>query len=52
VASGANFATEGPRTAPAVRICLGAGTEADLAKGLAVVARLARSEPEPALLAI
>jgi DNA-binding transcriptional MocR family regulator len=52
VAAGANFSTGRPRIAPAVRICLGAGTEADIAKGLSVVARLARSEPEVALLAI
>lgn len=52
VAAGANFATCEPYAFSGVRICLGAGTEADIARGLNVVARLARSVPEPALLAI
>ena len=52
VAAGSNFATADAHTEPAVRICLGAGSEADITKGLAAVAHLAQSEPEPILLAI
>jgi DNA-binding transcriptional MocR family regulator len=37
---------------PSVRVCIGAGTEDDLTRGLAIVSRLARSAPEPAHLAI
>ncbi len=52
VAAGASFAiTDLPRDA-GVRICLGAGSEADLEAGLATIHRLATSEPEPALLAV
>jgi len=52
VAAGANFVTGDSQTAQAVRISLGAGSEADLANGLSVVAWLAQGEPESALLAI
>lgn len=52
VAPGSSF-TLGDRPIPAaVRICIGAATEEALARGLATVARLARSHPEPALLTI
>ena len=52
VAAGANFAIgPGPR-AGGVRICLGGASEAELARGLGILARLARSAPEPALLAL
>ncbi|MEJ8573595.1 PLP-dependent aminotransferase family protein [Microbaculum marinum] len=51
VAAGSNFAIS-ESYEPAIRICLGAGTEQDLEQGLAVIARLVRSTPEPALLAI
>jgi DNA-binding transcriptional MocR family regulator len=52
VAGGANFVTDKGEFPPAVRICLGAGTEADLERGLSIIARLSRSKPETALLAI
>lgn len=52
VAGAVNFRT-GPHTPPAaIRICLGAGTEKELAQGIGTIARLLRSIPEPALLAI
>ncbi|WP_434053807.1 MAG: PLP-dependent aminotransferase family protein [Roseibium sp.] len=50
VASSSNFRT-GELAAPeAVRVCVGVGTEQKLAQGLSIVARLAGSLPEPALL--
>lgn len=52
VAGAWNFRTGTGTPAPAIRICLGAGTEDDLAQGLSTIARLARSVPEPALLTI
>lgn len=52
VAAGSNFATGGGGIAPGVRICIGAGSETDIARGMGTIARLARSTPEPALLAI
>ncbi len=52
VAAGNNFAISLDQHHPAIRICLGAGSEDDLAQGLSVIARLVRSAPEPALLAI
>jgi len=52
VAAGANFSVADGPLAPGVRICIGAGSEQDIAKGLSILARLARSAPEPALLAI
>ncbi len=52
VAASSNFRT-GEEAAPeAVRVCVGIGTEQELAKGLSIVARLAGNSPEPALLAI
>ena len=51
VAAGANFAIADIQQ-PAVRICLGAGSEQDIEQGLTAIARLVRSAPEPALLAI
>lgn len=52
VAGGANFVTGKGEFPPAVRICLGAGAEADLERGLSIIARLSRSGPESALLTI
>ena len=52
VAAGANFAIEDGKMPPAVRICLGMGTETDIESALSVIARLHRSVPEPALLAL
>ncbi|WP_436644387.1 PLP-dependent aminotransferase family protein [Microbaculum sp. FT89] len=52
VAAGSNFAISDDQHHPAVRICLGAGSEEELERGLSVIARLVRSPPEPALLAI
>jgi DNA-binding transcriptional MocR family regulator len=49
VAPGSSFATCDRPGPAAVRICLGAPAEEALARGLAVLARLARSDPEPAL---
>jgi hypothetical protein len=37
---------------PAVRISVGSTSEADMRAGLAIVANLVRSDPEPVLLAI
>ena len=51
VAPGASFQS-GSNPRPAVRISLGSTDEADLRRGLAVVAALARSKPEPLLMAI
>lgn len=52
VAAGANFAIGPERHAPSVRICIGAGAEPDIARGAGIVNRLARSAPEPVLLAL
>ncbi len=52
LAAGTNFACSAPQAVQGVRISLGAGSEHDIEQGLKVVARLARSLPEPALLAI
>lgn len=52
VAPGSAFAVSDPLDDPGIRICLGAATETALKRGLEVVARLLRSKPEPALLAI
>ncbi len=52
VAPGASFAI-GPKTrTSAVRICIGGVSEDELRQGLTVIARLAQSQPEPALLSI
>ncbi len=52
LAAGNNFAITTPQAVEGVRISLGAGSEQDIERGLTVVARLVRSTPEPALLAI
>ena len=52
VAAGSAFAIGDQVAHRGVRVCLGAGSEADLARGLQALARLARSQPEPALLAL
>ncbi len=53
VAAGANFAiAPRPHLATGVRLCIGAGSEHDIARGLGIVARLARGAPEPALLTL
>ncbi|MGB3312787.1 MAG: PLP-dependent aminotransferase family protein [Albidovulum sp.] len=52
VAPGSSFTLGDRPNPPAVRICIGAATEEALGRGLATVARLARSHPEPALLTI
>jgi DNA-binding transcriptional MocR family regulator len=51
VAPGSAFAVT-KAAQPGVRICLGAETLSSLMRGLEIVARLARSQLEPALLAI
>lgn len=52
VAPGSSFTVADGPVPAAVRICIGAATEDALAKGLATIARLVRSQPEPALLTI
>lgn len=53
IAPGASFTTVSRPLPPAIRIAIGsAASEAELRTGLAVVADLYRSEPEPTLLAI
>lgn len=52
VAAASNFKTGGGSAPEAVRVCIGAGSDHDLAKGLGIIARLASSAPEPALLAV
>jgi len=52
VAPGSSFQLSDTAPFNGVRICLGAETVETLDKGLRVISRLARSKPEPALLAI
>ncbi|MDH3662660.1 MAG: PLP-dependent aminotransferase family protein [Alphaproteobacteria bacterium] len=52
VAPGSAFAVSAVGAGVGVRICLGAESTPALERGLSVIARLARSQPEPALLAI
>jgi DNA-binding transcriptional MocR family regulator len=52
LAAGSSFAISDPTPHCGVRICLGGPSEDDLRRGLAIIARLARNRPEPALLAI
>lgn len=52
IAAGNHFAMGNASRMRGVRICLGAGSEADVENGLSVIARLSRSAPEPALLAL
>lgn len=52
VAAGSAFAVAEPAGEQGIRICVGCSTEAGLARGLEVIARLARNQPEPALLTI
>ena len=52
VAAGSSFAIGDQPRAQGIRVCLGAGSEAELEEGLTVLARLASSRPEPALLAV
>ena len=51
IAPGHSFQT-GALEYPAVRISLGSTSEDDLERGLAIVAKLYHSNPEPLLLAI
>jgi DNA-binding transcriptional MocR family regulator len=52
IAPGASFRTSDAPWQPAVRISLGSTTEGELRSGLAIVAKLLLSDPEPVLLAI
>jgi DNA-binding transcriptional MocR family regulator len=52
LAPGSSFAISEPPPQRGVRVCLGGPSEDDLRRGLAIIARLARNRPEPALLAI
>lgn len=49
LAPGSYFATNDSPIAPAVRICLGAATEADLTHGLRIVCRILDRQPERAV---
>lgn len=51
VAPGSTFAITPGAESAGVRICLGSATESELEQGLRIISRLARSNPEPALLA-
>ena len=52
MAPGSAFAMSDNVRKQGVRICLGAETSRTLQRGLNVIARLARSKPEPALLTL
>ena len=53
VAAGSAFAIGSEGSSPrGVRVCLGGASEDGLGKGLAILSRLARNQPEPALLAL
>ena len=52
IAPGSAFDMSGTARNQGVRICLGAETVQTLERGLAVISRLARSHPEPALLTL
>jgi DNA-binding transcriptional MocR family regulator len=52
IAAGSNFAAEGLSIPPGVRVCLGAGSEAELEEGLRILVRLLQAAPEKALLTI
>lgn len=52
VAAGGSFAIENPARSSGIRICLGGVREDQLERGLDVIARLMRNQPEPALLTI
>ncbi len=52
VAAGSSFAIGEPPRHSGVRICLGAASDGELARGLAILARLARNRPEQAMLAV
>lgn len=52
VTPGSSFALGDKPVPPSIRICLGTATEEALSRGLATIARLARSHPEPSLIDI
>jgi DNA-binding transcriptional MocR family regulator len=52
IAPGASFVTSPSVRSAAVRIAIASTSEADMRAGLAIVANLVRSDPEPVLLAI
>ncbi len=52
IAPGATFAAEASVETAAVRVSVGSTTAAELRRGLEVVSRVYRAEPEPALLAV
>ncbi len=52
VAPGSSFEISNPQAHPGVRICLGAEGRQAFLSGLEILARLARSRPEPALLGL
>ncbi|WP_136660042.1 PLP-dependent aminotransferase family protein [Nitratireductor sp. XY-223] len=51
VGPGSSFAVSGVSPEPGIRICLGAESMQDLERGLTMICRLLRSQPEPVLLA-
>lgn len=52
VAAGSNFAVRDAARTHGIRICLGAGSEADIEEGLRILIQLIKIAPEDALLAI
>jgi len=50
VAAGSSFAVDQTARPGGIRICLGCSSEVGLGRGLEVIARLVRNQPEPALL--
>nr|HMQ93135.1 hypothetical protein [Amaricoccus sp.] len=52
VAAGSSFAIGEPPRHRGVRICLGAASDDAVARGLEILARLARNRPEQDLLAV
>jgi DNA-binding transcriptional MocR family regulator len=52
VAAGSSFSIGEPSRHSGVRVCLGGASDGELARGLEILARLARNRPEQALLAV
>lgn len=52
VAAGSSFAVRGAAQMQGIRICLGAGSEAEIDRGLRILVQLIKIAPEDALLAI
>lgn len=53
IAAGSKFAmSPDAHHAPGVRVCIGAGSQADIERAMAVIARLALGRPEPTAIAV